>query len=117
MKRGPQIVSKSATASNSRIILAIQPKSVFCIDYVSPTYSVDDVCDFVSRMSINDIAYFEVKLCKRRSDNGDDPVCRMAFRLCINYNDHDRLLEVSKWPANVVIYFFKSKNQIIKSFN
>jgi len=76
-------------------------------------YSVDDVCDFVSDMSINVISCFEVKPCKRRSDSGDDPVCRKAFRLCINGNDRDQLLEANKWPANVVIYdyFFTSKNQ------
>ena len=33
--------------------------------------------------------------------------------MCINCNDRDRLLEASKWPANVIIYdyFFKSKNE------
>jgi len=115
VKRGPLIVGKSATSGNCGIIAAGQPikKSVFCIDNVSPNYSVGDVCDFVSDMSINVISCFEVKPRKRRSDSGDDPVCRKAFRLCINRNDRDQLLEANKWPANVVIYdyFFTSKNQ------
>jgi len=121
VKRGPLIVGKSTVSGNSGIIAAAQPikKSVFCIDNVSPTYSVDDVCNFVSNMSVDVISCFEVKPRKRRSDNGDNPVCRKAFRLCINCNDRDQLLEASKWPANVVIYdyFFKSKNQTSVKLN
>ena len=118
VRRGPLIVGSSAMSGgsvNSRGINAANApirKSVFCIDNVNPHYSVDDVVNFVSDLHVNVVSCFEVKSRKRYSHDGENPVPRRAFRLCIHSNDCDLLLDASKWPARVAIYdyFFKKKN-------
>jgi hypothetical protein len=104
---GGSVNSRGINAANAPI-----RKSVFCIDNVNPHYSVDDVVNFVSDLHVNVVSCFEVKSRKRYSDDGENPVPRRAFRLCIHSNDCDLLLDASKWPARVAIYdyFFKKKN-------
>jgi len=77
---------------------------------ITLTETIHNYCDFVSDLNV--ISCFEVKPRKRRSDSGDDPVCRKAFRLCINRNDRDQLLEANKLPANFVIYDYFSHQRI-----
>jgi hypothetical protein len=67
--------------------------------------------EFVIGLSVQVLSLFETKTRRRhRQDSaftGDD--CE-AFRLCINVDHRDRLLDDSCWPAYVSIsdWFFKS---------
>jgi hypothetical protein len=117
VRRGPLMVGKSSAFNDSiqnRSIAAATAgakKFVFCIDNVNPDYSEIDIRNFVSKLNVAVVTCFEVKPRKRYSDDGDHPIPRKAFRLCIHSNDRDRLLDASKWPERVAIYdyFFKKK--------
>ena len=89
-------------------------KSVFCIDNVSVSVDVDDICAFVTDMGVNIVSCFETKPRRRRSDciptdGMPFEFDRKAFRLCIASDDQHRLLDASKWPAYVSVseWFFK----------
>ena len=89
-------------------------KSVFCIDNVSLSVDVDDICAFVTDMGVNIVSCFETKPRRRRSDciptdGMPFEFDRKAFRLCIASDDQHRLLDASKWPAYVSVseWFFK----------
>jgi len=76
-------------------------KSVFYIDNIHNSYSVDDVEQFVSNLSVEVLSYFETKPMQRRGAllaSG-----RKAFRLCINVSHLDRLLDATVWPDSVCI--------------
>ena len=104
---GGSISTKVINAANLPI-----KKSVFCVDNVNPICSEDDIAHFVTNLHVTVVSCFEVKPRWRYSDNGNDPIHRKAFRLCIHSEDCDKLLDASKWPARVAIYeyFFKKKN-------
>jgi hypothetical protein len=104
---GGSAKAKGINAPNAPI-----KKTVFFIDNINPRYSVDDVVNFVSDLHVNIVFCFEVQPRKRYSDDGDNPIPRRAFRLCIHSDDCDFLLDANKWPARVSIYnyFFKEKN-------
>jgi len=55
---------------------------------------------------------FEVKPRRRRGDDADGAVDRKAFRLCINGDDRERLLDPSVWPDSVLIsqWYFKQQD-------
>ena len=87
-------------------------KAVYCIDNVNNNLSADDLHSFVSSMSVRVISCFEVK--PRRSiyqrRNNYSPTDHKTFRLCINREDSEYLLDADKWPADITIsaWFFKS---------
>jgi len=83
--------------TNARIITAPKSfvrKSVFCVENIDASFTADDVCNFVSKMSVWVVSCFEVKPRKRRSDNSSESMIsdRKAFRLCINSDDCEMLL-------------------------
>ena len=107
--RGPVMIGKSFAPSSSVVAAKrIFKKSVFYIDNVCDSHTVEDIRALVSNMAIDVVSCFEVK--PRRQRYNDD-VNKKAFRLCICADDRDRLLDGSKWPDSVVIYdwFFKQK--------
>lgn len=71
---------------------------------------------YVESQGITVNSCFEVKPRHRRSEA--DWNDRKAFRLCINYDQRDKLLDPSRWPDSVVgrDWFFKSQ-QPAKSSN
>ena len=77
-------------------------KAVFCVDNVDPACDVDDVREFVARLSVNVISCFTA-VPRRRRDEPVPIVDRKAFRLCIDESDRDQLLDASKWPDSVTI--------------
>ena len=97
-------------------------KSVFCVDNVDASFTADDVRNFVSKMSVRVVSCFETKPRKRRSDNSSVSSVssvstisdRKAFRLCINSDDCELLLNDRKWPAHVTVskWFFKQPSNI-----
>jgi len=72
---------------------------------------VKDVCDHVSRLSVQVLTCFEVKSRRRRDDIDDDDISyRKAFRLCIYDDEREKLLDPDAWPNSVKIspWYFKS---------
>jgi len=99
---------------NARIITAPKSfvrKSVFCVDNIDASFTADDVRNFVSKMSVRVVSCFEAKPRRRRSDEllASATSDRKAFRLCINSDDCEMLLNDDKWPAHVTVskWFFK----------
>ena len=64
---------------------------------------------FVSAMSVNVVSCYEVKPRRRPSEDESDVMDRKAFRLCIDAEDCDRLLNADIWPDSVVIAEWFSK--------
>lgn len=85
-------------------------KAVFYLDNIDPCFSADDVTDFVTSLSVRVLSCFSTKARKRRFDLMPD---RTAFRLCINDDDRDNLLDDQKWPKDVTVseWFFKPKDE------
>jgi hypothetical protein len=109
---GKKSVSLSPSNATSKLIAAkpFMEKSVFCIDNLHSSVTIEDVLEFVTNgLKINVVSCFETQPRKRRSDTliAD----HKAFRLCINRDDRDRLLDASKWPVYVSVsdWFFKSR--------
>ena len=77
-------------------------KAVFCVDNVGTAFNADDVKSHVSRFPVRVISCFATKPRRRRGE--DEPVTdRNAFRLCINADDRESLLDPTKWPQSVTI--------------
>ena len=57
---------------------------------------------------------FGVKPRRRRGEDADGAVDRKAFRLCINADDRERLLDASVWPDSVLISQWYFKQQVSK---
>jgi hypothetical protein len=85
------------------------PKGVFCIDNIDVSFNVEDIVQYVSSQGITVMSCFEAKPRFRRSDNYTND--RKAFRLCINNDQRNKLLDSSRWPDSVVVseWFFKSQ--------
>jgi hypothetical protein len=67
--------------------------------------------NFISAMEVKVLSLFEAKPRKRKYEIQADN--RIAFRVCIDREDQDRLLDDSAWPSYVSVsnWFFKSKQQ------
>lgn len=109
-----RIVGKNAMISNddgSAKIKAAKPlikKAVFCIDNVDIAVDVEDMKNFVSGLNVKVISIFETKPRRRRKEDLI-PEDRKAFRICIDKNDQERLLDDCAWPDYVTVseWFFK----------
>lgn len=109
------IVGKQQSNSTvSTLIKAAKPtaarKSVFCIDNIDKSVSLDDMLNFITSMNINVLSLYEAK--PRRRKNEAPVVNRKAFRLCIDQQDQNRLLDENAWPSYVTVsnWFFKPKS-------
>ncbi len=85
------------------------PKGVYCIDNIDVSFDVEDIVQYVRSQGITVMSCFEAKPRFRRSDNYTND--RKAFRLCINNDHRNKLLDSSRWPDSVVVsdWFFKSQ--------
>ena len=118
--RAPLVYGKAKLGEiNARMITAPKSfirKSVFCVDNIDASFTADDVRNFVSKMSVRVVSCFEVKPRRRRSDDSSASTTsdRKAFRLCINSDDCDMLLNDNKWPAHVTVskWFFKQTSSM-----
>ena len=111
---GKMIDSGTASHFASHNIAAAKPllkKAVYYIDNVDSSVSIDDMREFVTSLSVEALSLFETKP-RRRSKLSSSSALHdgKAFRLCINKDHRDRLLDDSRWPAYVSIseWFFKS---------
>ena len=115
IRKGPLVIGVSSPGNqiSSNIKAAQKPaivkKLIFCIGNVDPTCTIQDICDHVTAMSVQVISCYDAKPRRRRTDT-DDVTDRKAFRLCINSDDCDKLLDATKWPAHVYVseWYFKS---------
>jgi hypothetical protein len=87
-------------------------KSIFYIGNVDQSVSVPQMRNFITGMLVDVLSLFETKpRLSRLYDASGEP--NKAFRLCINKEHRDRLLDESKWPAYVSVseWFFKSADK------
>ena len=104
----------SNVSSSGHCLAAAKPlikKAVFCIDNVNKSVTLDDVYSFVSGLSVQVLSLFNTKTRRRhRTDSALEYDDCKAFRLCINADHRDRLLDASRWPASISVSecFFKS---------
>jgi len=115
-RRRPLAVGHAAPRHESpgHVTLLAAPKkridsSVFYVDNIDQSHTVDDIRKFVSSFSDRVLSCFEVKPRKRKFDYMPN---RKAFRLCVFTSDREKLIDENKWPQNVTIsdWFFK-RNQ------
>ena len=112
-RRGPLMIGKSSGSTTNAAISAANSwyrKSVFYIDNVDNSVTVDDLAEFVASLSVRVVKCNEVRPRQRRNDTGT--VNGKAFRLCINRDDRSLLRDADKWPAYVGIsdWIFKPTN-------
>ena len=115
-RRRAAVLGRS-TGSVSGIAAAnsVPVKAVYCIDNIDVSYNVDDIVGFVNSQGITVLSCFEVNPRKMRSDIYTNQ--RKAFRLCINYDHRNKLLDPSRWPDSVVVsdWFFKPQHKELRS--
>ena len=99
----------SAMAAKISAAQIIPRKAIFCLDNLNRSCSVDDIKSFVTGLSVEVLSCFEVKPRRRRGENELVVPNRKAFRLAINADHRDRLLNESAWPNSVLIsdWYFK----------
>jgi len=100
----------SAVGAKISAAQIIPRKAVFCLDNLSRSCTVADIKAFVSSLSVEVLTCFEVKSRRRRGENEVDVSKRKAFRIAINADHRECLLNESAWPNSVLIsdWYFKS---------
>jgi len=112
-QRAPVVAGRSSDPGNKIAAAKIlRKKAVFCLDNLSNSCTASDIKSFVSGLSVEVLSVFNVKPRRRRGEGADDAVDRRAFRLCINADDRERLLDPSVWPDSVLIsqWYFKQQD-------
>ena len=117
------LVGQSKSDENNTCgISAAEPmykKSVFCIDNVDKSVSLEEMKSFLSdNLSVQVLSIFNTKPRKKRNEKST-PTKRNAFRLCINSEHRDKLLDITKWPQYIHIseWFFKGQRTQTKDNN
>ena len=82
--------------------MRIPKKAVFCVDNLDISMEVNDLCRFVSSLNVRVFSCFPTNPRRRRYET-EIPEDRKAFRLCIDEDDRDLLLNDTKWPESVII--------------
>jgi len=108
-RRVPTLVGKSKTGSTIAAAKKLREKSVFCVDNVITSCTVDDMCNFVRSLSVEVQSCFETKPRRRRGESVESVTDRKAFRVCIYKDDRQRFLNPAVWPDSISIsdWFFK----------
>lgn len=102
----------SAISLNLKAAKKTIKKAVFCVDNVHLACNEDDIRAYVSSLGAQVFSCFKVKPRRRPTETADDVLDRRAFRLCVNADDRERLLNPDVWPDSVRIsdWFFRDKN-------
>ena len=105
---GSSLLGLSPTKSAASVISAAKPylgKSVFCVDNVSTSVTVDSLSKFVKSLNVNVISCFQVNPRRTRwqKESGIFPKDRNTFRLCVAREDVKKLLNAEAWPAHISI--------------
>ena len=90
------VVSASLWAANKTI-----KKAVLCVDNVSLDCNEDDIRAYVTHLGAEIFTCFKTKPRRRSEESIDDVKDRNAFRICVNAQDRDRLLNPVMWPDSV----------------
>jgi hypothetical protein len=105
---------KASSFTHSTVTAAriIAKKSVFCVDNVSISCSENDIVTFVRGMGIRVHTCHEVEPRRnRQSEYRDQWIRRKAFRLCIDSDDQNTLLNPERWPDSVTVsdWYFRPR--------
>ena len=112
-RRGPLLRGNSSTRGTVSAARTLKQKSVFYIDNVNVNCSADDMKAFVANMNVEVISCFSVVPRKRR---GSEQTQQAAFRLCINNEHSNRMLNAANWPTSVIVseWYFKPPNSRVQ---
>jgi hypothetical protein len=112
-KNRPLMIGKMSSdgTATSRLITAAQQKNqfmkkaVFYVGNVDKAVTVEQMRAFVTGLSVEVLSLFEAKPRQPlRFISAETMVdCTTAFRLCINKDHCDRLLDDTKWPAFISV--------------
>ena len=78
-------------------------KAIFCVDNVNISCSQVDLEAHVENMDVHVISCNPVASRRRRNESPSKAASRHAFRLCIDADDKDKLLNADNWPDSVTI--------------
>jgi len=79
---------------------------------------MESLMSFLRKLNVRTLTCFEVKPRMTRWQRAHDFVPdHRAYRICINKADNDRLLDESKWPADITISRWYSKNKPAETDN
>jgi len=108
-RRAPTLVGKSKTGSTIAAAKKLREKSVFCVDNVRTSCTVDDMSNFVRSLSVEVQTCFDTKPRRRRGESAESVTDRKAFRVCIYKDDRQKFLNPAVWPDSISIsdWFFK----------
>jgi len=90
----------------------IEKRSVLCVDNVGLQYDEDDIRNYVNNLGVKVFTCYLAKPRRRPDESPDDVADRKAFRLCVNVDDRDQLLDPRVWPDSVQVsdWFFRSSS-------
>lgn len=109
--RNDKPLSKEIKAANE-----FYKKAVFYIDNVDPSVTAEDLEEFLTtKLSVQVFSVFDAKPRKyknntNKSKKNTEIVVGNAFRLCINNEHRDRLLNEDCWPAYVKVATKQQRN-------
>jgi len=98
-RKSSTLVSSSPTITAARTF-----KSVYIVDNLSKTCDMETLMTFLKKLKVRTLTCFEVKPRMTRWQRAHDFIPdHRAYRICINKADNDRLLDESKWPADITL--------------
>jgi uncharacterized OsmC-like protein len=123
-RRGKMVMFGKSCLTNASSKLSaakkLFKKAVFCIDNLKADCSESDLAEFIERLGVNVITCSVSKTRLRRNETHEDDAvkARRAFRVCIDAEYTDRLLDPLAWPDSVVIseWYFKQTMQHQQQF-
>jgi len=111
-RRAPTLFGKSTTTSTITAARKLCKKSVFCVDNVVTSCTVNDIRSFVEGLNVEVISCFETNPRRRPHESVESTVDRKAFRICINDNNRQEFLDPTVWPDSISVsdWFFRGRN-------
>jgi hypothetical protein len=115
--RAKKIVgSNISIAGNSKIkpVKSLIRKFIFHVDNVLPDTSVDDITSYLKDNNVNTVSCFSAKswihFNRNDNDSDDDSLSKCnAFRVCVNLEDRNTVVNADFWPAGVLVREWKFK--------
>ena len=85
---------------------------MLCVDNVNLDCNEDNIRAYVTHLGAEIFTCFKTKPRRRSDESVDDVKDRNAFRICVNAQDCDRLLNPVVWPDSVCVSdWFKSNKK------
>lgn len=108
-KKKPRKITVGTLEGNSAKINAAKPvllKSIFHVDNISEKFGPSDIVEHLKSVDIPAVSVFE---CKSWRKPGPDGEGFKAFRLCIERQNADRIMERDTWPKGILVRPWKFK--------